>query len=127
MVQDQQPGGKEERQRSHYTPLKIFWTLVDKVSNCRYLRVHTAENLTWTANITSVVKKAKQHLYHLRRLRKIKISSGLQKTLFSAAIQSVISGSIITWYGNWSTQNRKSLHRGIPCTECITRTALPCH
>ena len=53
---------RREKQRSNYTPLNIFWTLVEKVSNYRYLRVHFSENLTWITYITSLVKKARQRL-----------------------------------------------------------------
>ena len=53
------------------------------------------------------------------------MSEGLQRN-FSAAIQSVISGSITAWYGNCNTQDWKSLHRVIRCAERITRTASLC-
>ena len=108
-------------QRSHHPPLKIF-----RVCSYRYLRVHISEDLTRTTNITSLVKKDRQHLYHLRLVWKFKIFTGLQKTFLSAAIQSVISGGITTWYSNCSDQDWKSLHRVIRCAEHTTRTTLPC-
>ena len=85
---------RREKKRSHYASLKSYGTLLEKVSSYRYLRVHIYEALTWTTHINSLVMKARQRLYHLRRLKKFKISTGLQKT-FSPNIQSVISGSYL--------------------------------
>jgi len=43
---------------------------VERVSSIRYLGVHIAEDLNWTTHIDILVRKAKQRLYHLRKLRK---------------------------------------------------------
>jgi len=43
---------------------------VEGVSIYRYLRVHIAEDLTWTTHIDTPVRKAKQRLCYLRQLRK---------------------------------------------------------
>jgi len=43
---------------------------VYSLSSFRYLGVHIAEDLTWTTHIDTLVRKAKQYLYHLRQLRK---------------------------------------------------------
>jgi len=53
-----------------YTPLGINESAVERVSSYRYLGVHFTEDLTWTTNIDTLVKKAKQRLYNLRQLRK---------------------------------------------------------
>lgn len=117
---------RREKQGIHFTPLRIYRTPVEKVTTCRYLGVHISEDLTWSTHITTLVKKARQGLYHLRQLRKSKISTVLQKSLYTATVGSVLSGSITAWYGNYSSQNSKAFHRVIRCAERITRTALPC-
>ena len=66
---------RREKQRSNNTPLWIYGTPVDRVSSYRYLGVYISEDLTWTTHISTLVKKSKQWLYHLRRLRKFKIST----------------------------------------------------
>jgi len=43
---------------------------VERVNSFRYLGVHIAEDLTWTTQINTLLRKAKQPLYHLRQLRK---------------------------------------------------------
>ncbi|KAK0149066.1 putative RNA-directed DNA polymerase from transposon X-element [Merluccius polli] len=67
-------------------------------------------NVTKTKEMVEPVKKARQRLYHLRRLKKFKTSIALQKPFYSTTIES---------------QDKTALHRVIRCTECITRTALP--
>ena len=44
-----------EKKRSHYAPLKIYGTLVEKLSSYRCLCVHISGDLTWTTHITSLV------------------------------------------------------------------------
>ncbi|KAF7656074.1 hypothetical protein LDENG_00046690 [Lucifuga dentata] len=39
------------------------------VHSIKYLGVHISRDLTWTINTSSIIKKAHQHLYFLRRLR----------------------------------------------------------
>lgn len=65
---------RREKQKINYIPLRIYGTPIEKVSSYRYLGVHISENLTWTTCIFTLVKKARWHLYHLKWLRKFKIS-----------------------------------------------------
>ncbi|KAK3526574.1 hypothetical protein QTP70_030712, partial [Hemibagrus guttatus] len=41
----------------------------------RYLGVHITQDLSWSCHINTVVKKARQGLYHLRRLRDFRLPS----------------------------------------------------
>ncbi|KAG7455453.1 hypothetical protein MATL_G00256770 [Megalops atlanticus] len=116
---------RKEKQHPQYASLKIYGTPVERVSSYKYLGVLISEDLSWSELISTVVKKARQRLYHLKRLRKFKISTALQGAFYSATIQSVVTGSITVWHGNSSSQDRKDLSRVICCAEHITRTALP--
>ncbi len=84
MVQQQQPlsergknqgdccGLSEKAARVHHPhPLLINGTAVERVSSIKVLGVHITENLNWSTNTTARVKKAKQRLYFLQRLRKV--------------------------------------------------------
>ncbi len=44
------------------------------------------EDLTWTTHIQTQVKKARQRLYHLRQLRKFRVSPSILKTFYSGTI-----------------------------------------
>ncbi len=80
-----------KRQQRPYTPLMISGTPVERVSSFKYLGVNISEDLTWTTHIQTQVKKARQRLYHLRQLRKFRVSPAILKTFYSGAIESVLT------------------------------------
>ncbi len=80
-----------KRQQWPYTPLMISGTPVERVSSFKYLGVNISEDLTWTSHIQTQVKKARQRLYHLRQLRKFRVSPAILKTFYSGAIESVLT------------------------------------
>ncbi len=71
------------------------------------------------------VKKARQRLYHLRQLRKFRVSPAILKTFYSGAIESVLTQCISVWYGNSSNQDCKALQRVVRLAERISGSALP--
>ncbi len=113
------------RPQRPYTPLMICGTPVERVSSFKYLGVNISEDLTWTAHIQTQVKKARQRLYHLRQLRKFRVSPAILKTFYSGAIESVLTQCISVWYGNSSNQDCKALQRVVRLAERISGSALP--
>ncbi len=114
-----------KRQQRPYTPLMISGTPVERVSSFKYLGVNISEDLTWTKHIQTEVKKARQRLYHLRQLRKFRVSPAILKTFYSGAIESVLTQCISVWYGNASNQDCKALQRVVRLAERISGSALP--
>ncbi len=114
-----------KRQQRPYTPLMISVTPVERVSSFKYLGVNISEDLTWTTHIQTQVKKARQRLYHLRQLRKFRVSPAILKTFYSGAIESVLTQCISVWYGNASNQDCKALQRVVRLAEHILGSALP--
>ncbi len=112
-----------KRQQRPYTPLMISGTLVERVSSFKYLGVNISEDLTWTTHIQ--VKKARQRLYHLRQLRKYRVSPAILKTFYSGAIESVLTQCISVLYGNATNQDCKALQRVVRLAERISGSALP--
>ncbi len=114
-----------KRQQRPYTPLMISGTPVERVSSFKYLSVNISEDLTWTTHIQTQVKKARQRLYHLRQLRKFRVSPAILKTFYSGAIESVLTQCISVWYGNFSNQDCKALQRVVRLAERISAGYLP--
>ncbi len=112
-----------KRQQRPYTPLVISGTPVERVSSFKYLGVNISEDLTWTAHIETQVKKARQRQYHLRQLRKFRVSPAILKTFYSWAIESVLTQCISVWYSNATNQDCKALQRVVRLAERIS--ALP--
>ncbi len=96
-----------KRQQRPYTPLMISGTPVERVCSFKYLGVNISEDLTWTTQ--TQVKKARQRLYHLRQLRKFRVSPAILKTFYSGAIESVLTQCISVWYNNATNQDCKAL------------------
>ncbi len=96
-----------------------------RVSSFKYLGVNISEDLTWTTYIQTHVKKARQRLYHLRQLRKFRVSPTILKTFYSGTIESVLTQCISVWYGNSSSQDCKALQRVVRLAERISESALP--
>ncbi len=103
----------------------ISGTPVEGVSSFKYLGVNLSEDLTWTTHIQTQVKKARQRLYHLRQLRKVRVSPTILKTFYSGTIESVLTQCISVWYGNSSSQDCKALQRVVRLAERISGSALP--
>ncbi len=114
-----------KRQQRPYAPLMISGTPVERVSSFKYLGENISEDWTWTAHIQTQVKKARQRLYHLRQLRKCRVSPAILKTFYSGAIESVLTPCISVWYGNGSNQDCKALDRVVHLAERISGSAVP--
>ncbi len=115
----------QKKEQRPYTLLMISATPVERVSSFKYLGVNISEDLTWTTHIQTQVKKARQRLYHLRQLRKCRVSPAILKTLYSGTIESVLTQYISAWYGNGSNQDCKALQRVVRLAERISGSANP--
>ena len=73
----------------------------------------------------TVVKKAKQHVYHLRQLSRFKVSQRILISSYSAAVQRILTGAISVWYGNSSCENQRALQRVTRTAERSMGTTLP--
>lgn len=108
---------RREKQRNCAMPLSIYGTPVKRICNYKHLRDVISEDLTRITNISTMLKKARQHLYNLRGLRKFKNSTALQRVFYTSAKKSVLPGSMTAWYGNYTALNRKALNMVIQSTE----------
>ncbi len=94
---------------------------MERVDSFCYLRVHISHNLSWKNHITTLVKKARQRLYHLRRLKDFKLPTKVQKNFYTCTIKNILTGNITAWFGNSTKQDRWALQRVVRSAERIIR------
>ncbi len=117
--------GLQEETAAALHPSYDQWDPCGEGEQLQVPRVNISEDLTWTAHIQTQVKKARQRLYHLRQLRKFRVSPAILKTFYSGAIESVLTQCISVWYNNATNQDCKALQRVVRLAERISGSALP--
>ncbi len=105
--------------RENTPPSSLTGHLWNRVSSFKFLGVHITEDLTWSAHTDAVLKKAKQTLFFLRRLRKFGMSPHILHSFYTCTVESILTGCITAWYGNRTSSNRKALQRVVR-TVCHT-------
>eukprot|EP00061_Rhincodon_typus_P016961 g45443.t1 len=111
--------------RGEHVPIYINGTEVERVKSIKFLGVTITDNLSWTCHVNATVKKAQQHLFFLRLLRKFSMSIRSLTNFYRWTIESALSGCIMAWYGNCSAQNRKKLQKVVCTAPTITEANLP--
>ncbi|KAK1796922.1 hypothetical protein P4O66_000887 [Electrophorus voltai] len=114
-----------KKQERHYQPVRISGTTVERVDSFKYLGVHISQDLSWSHHSNSLAKKARQSLYHLRRLRDFRLPSKVLRNFYTCTIESILTGNITVWFGNSTKQDRQVLEWVVHSAEHITRTELP--
>ena len=88
------------KQQREHPPIHINGKAVEKVESFKFLGVHITDKLKLSTHTDSVVKKAQQHLFNLRRLKKFGLSPKTLTNFYRCTIESILSGCITAWYGN---------------------------
>ncbi|KAK1806284.1 hypothetical protein P4O66_000153 [Electrophorus voltai] len=114
-----------KKQEWHYQAVRINGTTMGRVDSFRYLGIHISQDLSWSRHTNSLAKKARQCLYHLRRLRDFRLPSKVLRNFYTCTIESILMGNITVWFGNSTKQDRQALQRVLRSAECITHTELP--
>jgi len=75
------------------TPILIDGTEVERVTSFKFLGVHISEDLSWSLNTSTLVKKAHQRLFFLRRLKKAHLSPQILMNFYRCTIESILTNS----------------------------------
>ncbi|KAK3511283.1 hypothetical protein QTP70_034808, partial [Hemibagrus guttatus] len=108
-----------------YNPIHINGIGVERVSSFKFLGTHISEDLSWTTNTSSLVKKAHQCLFYLNTLKKNHLSSTILVNFYHCPIESILTNCITVWYGNCSVADRKALQREVKTAQRIIGTPHP--
>ncbi|KAL0177325.1 hypothetical protein M9458_026219, partial [Cirrhinus mrigala] len=111
--------------RGSHEPIHINGMAVEPVSSFKFLGTHISEDLSWTTNTSSLVKKAHQRLFFLRTLKKNQLSSAILVNFYRCTIESILTNCVTVWYGSCSVAERKALQRVVKTAQRIIGTPLP--
>ena len=90
-----------------------------------FLGVHITNKLSWSKHTKTVVKRARQCLFPLRRLTIFAMGPQILKRFYSCTIESIHTSCITAWYGNLSASNNKVQQRVVRKAQYITGAKLP--
>jgi hypothetical protein len=91
------------------------------VKSFKFLGVHITDNLKWSTQTDSVMKKARQRLFNLRRLKKFGLTPKTLTNFYRCTIENILSGCITAWYGNCTAHNRRDLQREVQSAQRVTQ------
>jgi hypothetical protein len=113
------------KRRAEQAPINIDGTEVERVDNSKFLGVHITNKLSWSKHTKTVVKRARQHIFPLRRLKRFVMGPQILKNIYSCTIKSILTGYITPWYGNCSASDHKALQRVVRTAQYIPGAKLP--
>ncbi|KAI3362828.1 hypothetical protein L3Q82_001662 [Scortum barcoo] len=116
--------------RETHDPIHINGMAVELecVSSFRFLGIHISENLSLTANTSSLIKKAHQRLFFLRTLKKNHLSTAiLGNNFYRCAIESILTNCITVWYGNCSVSGPQGTAEGGENRPTHHKDSTSCH
>ena len=84
--------------RAEHAPIRR--AVVEWVKSFKFLGDHITKELTWSTHINTVVKKARQCLFHHRRLKRLDMGPQIFQKIYSCTIETILTGCITASYGN---------------------------
>jgi hypothetical protein len=80
------------KKRTEHAPILIDGAAVEQVESFKFLGVHITNKLTWSKHTKTVVKRARQNLFPLRRLKIFGTGPQILKRFYSCTIESILTG-----------------------------------
>ncbi len=97
-------------------PVTIDGQDIENVQCFKFLGTTISATLKWDDNLRGIIKKSHQRLFFLRQLKKFGISKVGMFNFYRAVIESVLTFSLIVWFGSSTAQQRSQINN-------ITRVA----
>jgi hypothetical protein len=71
------------KKRAEQAPININGAVVEQVKSFKFLGVHITKKLSWSKHTNTVMKRARQKLFPLRRLKRFVIGPQILKRFYS--------------------------------------------
>ena len=111
--------------KTEIAPLEINGRPVEQVSRFKFLGTIISDSLKWDDHCSSILSKAQQRMYFLRKLKKFRLNQDILTQFYRAVVESVLTFSIIVWYGSASKSDKEKLQRVVSTAEKIIGCSLP--
>ncbi|TWW53716.1 putative RNA-directed DNA polymerase from transposon BS, partial [Takifugu flavidus] len=98
-------------------PLALMDSPITITDSFRFLGTTITRDLKWEPTISSLIKKAQQRMFFLRKLRKLKLPPRMLAQFYTAIIESILTSSI--------TGRRLRLQRVVRAAEKVIGCRLP--
>ncbi|TWW54003.1 hypothetical protein D4764_0274470, partial [Takifugu flavidus] len=85
----------------------------------------TISEQDWEPPISSLIKKAQQRMFFLRKLRKLKLPPRMLAQFYTAIIESILTSSITVWFAGATARDRLRLQRVVRAAEKVIGCRLP--
>ena len=113
------------KRRTEHAPILIDGAVVEQVESFKFLGVHINNKLEWSNHTKTAVKRARQSLFSLRKLKRFGMGPQILKRFYSCNIESILTGCITAWHGNCSASDRKALQMVMRTAQYIPGAKLP--
>jgi len=105
-------------------PLVIQGSNVERVYDFKFLGTVLSNALTWDINCTDILKKARQRMYFLRKLKSCGVNKVIMTNFYRAIIESILTRSIEVWFDRLPVVNLHKLESVVKNAEKIIGTNL---
>ena len=105
-------------------PLIIKGETVEQVSSFKLLGTTLNNTITWGTHIQEILKKSRQRLYFLRKLRSFGVKNEILQTFYCAILEQVLTQSITNWFDRATQSDLVKLNSVVKNSEKIVGTSL---
>ena len=81
------------------------------MESCKYLGTVLENKLCFQTNVEAIHKKVQQCLYFLRKMNTFNVCIKMITLFYKSFIESVLSFSVLVWFGNLNLAERNNLGR----------------
>ena len=80
------------KRRTEHSPILSDGAVVEQVESFKFLGVHITNKLTWSRHTKTVVKRAQQNLFPLRKLKRFGMGPQILRRFYTCTIDSIMTG-----------------------------------
>ncbi|TWW59225.1 Transposable element [Takifugu flavidus] len=106
-------------------PLALMDSPITIADSFRFLGTTITRDLKWEPTISSLIKKAQQRMFFLRKLRKLKLPPRMLAQFYTAIIESILTSSLTMWYADATVRDRLRLQRVMRAAKKVIGCRLP--